>query len=208
MLAKLLLEAHGEEIETAVAFLSGATRQGRLGIGYSALSAANVPAADIATLTLAEVEEAIDNISTLSGPGSAGTRKERLASLFGRASKEEQHFLKRLMMGELRQGALEGVMIEAIGRAGNVASEHVRRAAMLAGNLGAIARTAIEEGGPGLSRFDVQLFRPIQPMLAGTADDVPCALEDLGRLRSNTNSMEREFKSISRAMMSSFTRAN
>ena len=178
-LAALLSEARGPEIETVVAFLSG-TRQARLGIGYSTLSAGNVASAEAATLTLSDVERALAGIAGVSGPGAAKTRKDLLASLFGRASREEQHFLKRLLVGELRQGALEGVMLDAIGRAGKVAPSHVRRAAMLAGDLGVIARTAIEQGEAGLSQFSIQLFRPIQPMLAGTSEDVSCALDDLG----------------------------
>ena len=112
--------------------------------------------------------------------GSERTRREQLARLLGRATATEQHFLKRLLVGELRQGALEGIMLDGIARAAGIAPEHVRRAAMLAGNVGLIARTAIQKGVPGLARFEIQLFRPVQPMLAGTAEDMPCALEDLG----------------------------
>ena len=180
LLSRLLSEAKGGEIEIAVSFLSGATRQARLGVGYATLSAGNATAASSATLTLTEVDEMLQRIADLAGSGSEAMRRDLLANLFGRATPEEQHFLKRLMVGELRQGALEGIMLEGIARAAKVSPQHVRRAAMFAGDLRSVARVAIEAGVSGLGQFDVQLFRPMQPMLAGTAEGVPNALQDLG----------------------------
>jgi DNA ligase-1 len=100
--------------------------------------------------------------------------------MFSRATEAEQQFLSGLLMGELRQGALEGIMAEAIAKASGLAPERVRRAAMLAGDITRVARAALEQGDAGLSQYEVQLFRPIQPMLAQSADDVPEALACIG----------------------------
>jgi DNA ligase 1 len=180
LLASLLKQLVPDEVETAVAFLSGTTRQGRIGIGQATLYGINVPPATTPSLELLETDGALSEFAAVSGPGSESARRELLQSLFSRGTGEEQHFLKRLLVGELRQGALEGIMLDALAKASSIPADKVRRAAMMAGSIGAIARAAIEGGEGGLAPFDVQLFRPVQPMLAGTADDVGCALEDLG----------------------------
>ncbi len=118
--------------------------------------------------------------STSSGAGSASRRAETLRHLFGRATRDEQDFLLRLLFGELRQGALEGVLMDAVSKASGIPATRVRRAAMLAGDLAPVARTALVEGEDGLSRFILQPFQPLQPMLADSADDVGGALAALG----------------------------
>lgn len=180
LLSSLLARTPASEIEIAVAFLSGSVRQGRLGIGYATLSAAKAVSALNASLTLTEVDGALSALGAISGPGAELRREQSLADLFSKATGEEAHFLKRLLVGELRQGALEGVMLDAIASAAKLDAASVRRAAMLAGNLGEVARAAISEGATGLDRFDIQLFRPVQPMLAGSADDIASALGNLG----------------------------
>ena len=107
-------------------------------------------------------------------------RLEILQSMFARATEPEQQFLSALLMGELRQGALEGIMLEAVAKASGISSERVRRAVMMAGDIARVARAALEQGEAGLSQYDVQLFRPIQPMLAQSAEDVPEALASIG----------------------------
>jgi DNA ligase-1 len=169
------------EIEIAVAFLCGETRQGRLGIGHATLSDLRGGAASHApSLTLDEVDEALARIAATSGKGAAGERTRQLGGLFARATHTEQDFLVRLLVGELRQGALEGVMIEAIAAAAGVPVSDVRRAAMFAGELGAVARTALVEGARGLACFSIRLLQPVQPMLAQPAEDIGDALTRLG----------------------------
>ena len=189
LLAALLRRAAPAEIATAIAFLSGATpRQGRIGVGYATLEAARAdrPAAigdgvaSQGSLQLADVDALLERLSQTTGKGSTAAKQRLLRELFARASAAEQEFLFRLLIGELRQGALEGLMIEAVARAAGVAPGAVRRAAMLAGDLGAVARAALTAGSAGLARFGVQLFRPIQPMLAQAADSVQDALTQLG----------------------------
>ncbi len=181
LLAALLKSAAPDEIEPAIAFLSGAPRQGRIGVGYAALAAARPEqGADAPTLELAHVDATLERVAHTTGKGSAQAKAELLRDLFARATREEQDFLFRLLIGELRQGALQGVVTEAAARAAGLEPDRVRRAAMVAGDLARIARAALVEGAPGLARFQVELFRPIQPMLAQSADDVVDALSQLG----------------------------
>lgn len=180
-LAALLKRAAPEEIETAIAFLSGAPRQRRIGVGYAALAAARPEgSADAPALELAQVDATLERVAQTTGKGSAQARGELLRELFARATREEQDFLFRLLIGELRQGALEGLVTEAAARAAGLEPDRVRRAAMVAGDLGSIARAALVDGAAGLARFQVELFRPIQPMLAQSAADVTDALSQLG----------------------------
>jgi DNA ligase-1 len=177
-LADALRAAAPEEIEAIVAFLSGGPRQGRIGIGSAAIRAA-FPAepAERATLSVRDVDEAFTEISSLSG---SRARVARLRTLLERADRDEQRFLARLLFGELRQGALQGVLTEAIARAAGVPAEAVRRASMLAGDLGPVARSVLTEGAAGLSRYSVQLFQPVQPMLADSAGTLDGALASTG----------------------------
>jgi DNA ligase-1 len=180
-LADLLRRVPPEEIETVIGFLSGVPRQGRMGIGGASLAGLrDVPAADAASLDVREVDAAFDQIAASSGAGSASRRAETLRHLFGLATRDEQDFLLRLLFGELRQGALEGVLLDAVSKASGIPATRVRRAAMLAGDLAPVARTALVEGEDALSRFVLQPFQPLQPMLADSADDVGGALAALG----------------------------
>ncbi len=181
LLAALLKRAAAEEIETAIAFLSGSPRQGRIGIGYATLERAQAaPAPGVGALELLEVDAGLQRLATTTGEGSTQAKDRLLRELFARATADEREFLLRLLIGELRQGALQGLMTEAVARAAGLELETVRRAAMLAGDLGAVARAAVTEGAAGLARFRVELFRPIQPMLAQAAEDVDDALAQLG----------------------------
>ncbi len=141
----------------------------------SGVSAARAPA-----LKLLEVDEAFARIARLRGRGSILGRTRLLAALFGRAAPDEREFLVRLLSGELRQGALAGLMEEAIAAAAGVAVGEIRRAAMLSGDLGEVARVALSEGQPGLAQFRLRVFSPLQPMLAQAAEDLEDALRRLG----------------------------
>jgi DNA ligase-1 len=180
-LAALFARLAPGEIEIAVGFLTGLPRQGKLGVGSAAIMAArDVSPAETPTLDLADVDAALAQLAATSGSGSAHRKAEVLRELFARATRPEQDFLVRLLFGELRQGALEGVLLEAIARAASVPAAGVRRAAMMAGDLGTVAQAVLVEGEPALARFLLQLFRPVQPMLADSASDVGEALERLG----------------------------
>jgi len=175
-LAACLRRLAPSEVVVAVAFLSGELRQRQIGVGYASLR--HVPAAAAApTLQVLEVDGVFERIGGQVGPGSQGERRRLLAELLGRATAAEQRFLMRLLGGELRQGALEGVMVEATARAAGVPAGEVRRALMLRGALGAVAEAALAKGVPGLRSFHLQVGRPLQPMLAQSADSVDAALE-------------------------------
>ena len=175
-LAETLERATPEEVPVAVAYLSGVLPQGTIGVGWAALRQLPDPPAPPPTLELLDVDAAASRIAGISGTGSQAARREELDSLFGRATEDEQRFLVRLFLGELRQGALEGVMVEAIARAATIPSAQVRRAVMLAGDLGTVAARALADGAEGLSGFGLAVLSPIQPMLAQTGDDVDDAL--------------------------------
>jgi len=178
-LAECLEGAAPDEVGTAVAYLSGFLPQGTIGVGWAALRELPPPASG-PTLELSDVDAAFVRIAEVAGVGSQARRREELAALFGRATESEQRFLTGLLLGELRQGALEGVMVDAVARAAGLPAADVRRAAMLAGDLAAVAEAAVAEGPDGLSRFRLTVLRPVQPMLAQTADDVASALERVG----------------------------
>src|ERR671933_780274 len=111
------------------------------------------------------------------GPGSQAERRRLLGALLGRAGEAEHRFLVRLLSGDLRQGALAGVMTEAVARAAGLPLAEVRRALMLRGDLGAVAEAALTEGSDGLAAFRLEVGRPLQPMLAQPAADIGAALE-------------------------------
>ena len=172
-----------DEIELATAYLCGVVPQEKLGIGWAALSAADsaaeLPAAP-SEVTLAEVDAALTHAAGAGGKGSAAARQAVLSALLSRLGEDERRFLFGLIMGELRQGALEGLVVEAVARAAGVPAPEVRRAAMVAGDLARVAGAALREGSAGLAPFAVQLFRPVQPMLAGSAESEGEALAELG----------------------------
>ncbi len=176
LLAALLRQTQGDEIEIAVAFLSGRPRQGKIGIGYGSLGNTAVEPVSAPQLALAEVDRTFATIASASGRD----RARLLEHLFSRATESERHFLSALLVGELRHGALEGIMLEAVAQAAKLPIDRVRHAAMVAGDVTAIARAVLERGDAGLADFDIKLFQPVQPMLAQTAEDVEEAIEDLG----------------------------
>jgi len=180
LLATLLRQLQPEEIEIVAAFLGGRTRQGRIGVGYGAIRDSTGAAAETPSLQIVEVDRIFQSILATSGTGSQSQRVTLLREMFSRATVNEQQFLRSLLGGELRQGALEAVMVDALAKACSVAADRVRRAVMLAGDVAVVARALAEKGDAGLSEYDVQLFRPVQPMLAGTAGDASLALADLG----------------------------
>jgi DNA ligase 1 len=168
------------EVDTAVHYLSGETPQGRLGVGYSSLEpAALAPAAADPSLSISDVDTLLASLPGIKGAGAAARRTELLRDLWSRATPAEREFLARLLLGELRQGALGGVMLDAIAAAAELPASIVRRAAMYAKGLGAVAHAALTGGSDALDKFQLEVFSPISPMLAQTAADVSEALLDL-----------------------------
>lgn len=180
-LAERLRALEGDEIAIGAQYLSGSVPQGRLGIGYAVLQAAgNGDRAAHPSLTVADVDRRLGEIAVMRGTGAAALRVEALRALFSLATAAEREFLIRLLAGELRQGALAGVMTDAIAAAAGLSPAPVRRAMMYAKDVGAVARAALLEGEAGLAAFQLEVLSPIAPMLAQTASDPADALRQLG----------------------------
>jgi DNA ligase-1 len=183
-LADCLKHAHDENdagtVATVVAFLSGDLTQRQIGVGWASLrdmpSAASEP-----TLTVREVDETFSRVGGLSGVGSQAERRAALAELFSKATESEQRFLYGLLSGELRQGALDGVMTDAIAKAAAIPIAEVRRAVMLHGSLGPVAQAALQGGSAALAEVGLHVGRPVKPMLAETAESLDAALTRLSR---------------------------
>ncbi len=169
-LADVLRAAAPGEVEAATAWLSGEARQGRMGTGWRTLSALDTPPAGAPSLTIGAVDAALDALAATSGSGSVQRRADVLGELFGAATRDEQRFLTMLLGGELRQGALEGVMLEAIAGAAQVPAAVVRRAFMLSGSLPGTAALALSGGATALEAVRLEVGRPLRPMLASPGD--------------------------------------
>jgi DNA ligase-1 len=181
ILAGLLGTLEPTEIPLSVGFLSGVPRQGRVGVGYSTIYGIEQAPAGEPTLTIADLDLAITEIQGSTGSGSAARRRQLLNELLRRATEAESDFVRRLLTGELRQGALAGVMADAVAKAAGVPADLTRRALMLSGDLTRTAEIALAEGESGLRAVGLQLFRPILPMLASTAESVAEAVTSFER---------------------------
>ncbi|HEX3597597.1 MAG TPA: ATP-dependent DNA ligase [Polyangiaceae bacterium] len=178
LLAACLSRMAPEEAEIGVGFLSGELRQGKIGLGYATIRglATPSPAAE-PSLTLSDVDAALERIAAISGARSTSLRAAALTELFGRATALEQPFLERLLLGELRQGALEGILLDAVAKAAKVSAANVRRAVMLAGDAKRVAAAALAGGEARLAEFRVQVLCPVGPMLAQTATSLTEAFD-------------------------------
>jgi len=181
ILAELLRRLDASEVPIAVGFLSGLSRQGRVGVGYSTIHGIEREPAGEASLTVDELDRAITEIQGATGSGSATRRRQILGELFGRATEQEADFVRRLFTGELRQGALAGLMVDAVAKAAGVSAAIARRTLMLAGDLSRTAEIAMTRGEEGLRAVSFEIFRPILPMLASTAESVADAIASFDR---------------------------
>jgi DNA ligase-1 len=167
-IARLLARCPAPEVGVVVSFLSGVLPQRRLGVGYRSLRSLPEPAAE-PDLTVAEVNAAFDRLAATAGSGSTSARRTELTALMSRATAGEQRFLRDLVTGNLRQGALDGVVLAAVATAFEVPEAAVRRAAMLAGHASAVAEIAARQGRDGLEEVRLVVGRPLRPMLAASA---------------------------------------
>jgi len=181
ILAELLQRLDPSEVAIAAGFLSGLPRQGRVGIGYSTIYGIERGPASGPSLTVDDLDRAISAIQEATGSGSGSARRHLLGELLGRASDAEADFVRRLFTGELRQGALAGLMIDAVAKASAVSADIARRALMLSGDLPRTAELALTRGEEGLRAVGFELFRPVLPMLASTADSVADAVASFDR---------------------------
>lgn len=180
LLAGLLSRLDPDEAAVGVSYLTGAPTQAKLGVGYATVYGVDAKPADSAGLQLTEVDQVLEEISQTRGSGSKARRERLLTDLFSRATREEQHFLRGMMLRNLRQGALEGVMTEAVAVALGVDPKRVRRSAMLEGDLVTVAARVLVEGAESLATSALAVFTPLQPMLAKTASGAGEAISELG----------------------------
>ncbi|WP_324649916.1 ATP-dependent DNA ligase [Georgenia sp. H159] len=175
LLAAALREAGPEEIEVVATYLSGRVRQRRTGVGWRSLADLPEPVA-APSLGPVDIDARLEEISVLAGAGSQAGRATAVATLFGALTDAEQRFLRGLILGEVRQGALDSLLIEAIADATEVPVTAVRRAAMFSAVTGPVARAALTGGAEALEEFRPAVLRPVRPMLASAAPDVAAAL--------------------------------
>jgi DNA ligase-1 len=180
-LAELLRALDPEEVPVATGLLSGVPRQGRVGVGYSTIYGLEHATAEEPSLTIADLDIAISAVQAATGGGSAARRREVLVQLLGRTTAAEADFVRRILTGELRQGALAGIMVDAIAKAAAVPAELARRAFMLSGDLTRTAQIGLAQGEEGLRAVGFELFQPVLPMLASTAETVAEALAGFDR---------------------------
>ncbi len=179
-LADLLRRLEPDEVEAAVGFLTGAPRQGRIGVGWRTAFKVEVPPAAMPSVELREVDRVLGELAVTTGAGSVAARQGLLADLFGRATAPEAEFVRTLLSGGLRQGALAGVMTDGVAKAAGVPLDLLRRAAMLSGDLGRTAALALTGGAEALEAVHLAVLNPVQPMLAASAADVTEALAQTG----------------------------
>lgn len=180
LLAGLLREATEHDAVAGTHFLVGTLPQGKIGVGFRQISQLDVAPAAAASLTVLDVSAALTELAACSGKGSVARRRELLQALFARATSIEQDFLRRLLVGELRQGALEGLMVDAIATAFDCDRGLVQRATMLTGDLPLVAGAASSGGEAVLAEFRLELMTPLQSMLASPTDSTESALATLG----------------------------
>lgn len=184
LIAELLRRASPDDVELATTYLSGTLRQRRTGVGWRGL-ASLPPAADSPAVTLLEIDSCLEELSGLSGMGSTGTRHSAVQALFARLTEVEQQHLRALMTGNVRQGALDSVVLDAVAAAAELPLATIRRAAMFSAPTAPIARAALSGGAQALAEFVMQAGRPVRPMLAGSA---PTVSEGVASLRSGVES--------------------
>jgi DNA ligase-1 len=177
-LADLLSRVPPADVPIAIGFLTGWPRQGKLGVGWATVtSARDRAAAMVSSLELRDVDRVFDQLLTVKGRNSGAERGRLLGELFARATPDEQEFLGALLIGEVRQGALEGVLLDAVAKAAGLPADRLRRAVMMAGDLGTVAGAVFGEDREAvLARYRLELFRPLQPMLADSAPNVRDAM--------------------------------
>ncbi|MBW3667222.1 MAG: ATP-dependent DNA ligase [Actinobacteria bacterium] len=180
LLAAILRRLEPAEAPIAVSYLSGEPMQSPLGVGHATVYSVGAEPAAAPSLEILDVDAVLEEVAGTSGPGSKARKEAFLADLLGKATPPEQEFLRGLVLRNLRQGALEGIMADAVAAALEVPAERVRRAAMLEGDLVGVASRALAEGAASLQRASLAVFTPVQPMLAKTAETAADAVATVG----------------------------
>jgi DNA ligase-1 len=179
-LAELLGRTPAADVRAVVGFLTGQPRQGSIGVGWATVGELEAEPADAPSATVADLDALLSEVQATTGEGSTRVRSDLLTAFLERCTAAEGDFVRRLLIGELRQGALGGLMADAVAKGSGTKATLVRRAAMLSGDLSVTAEIALGSGAEGLQAVGLKVGRPVQPMLASTAEDVAGALESTG----------------------------
>ncbi|NEB90840.1 ATP-dependent DNA ligase [Streptomyces bauhiniae] len=179
LLAELFRDAEPDDVPVVIPYLAGRLPQGRIGVGWKVLGREVAPAAE-PTLTVRGVDALLTELASVSGAGSQAERARIVDKLMGAATEDEQRFLRGLLTGEVRQGALDALAVEGLARATEADPATVRRAVMLAGSLQTVAQALLAEGPGALDEFRLTVGCPVLPMLARSASSVAEAVEKLG----------------------------
>ncbi|RJR32776.1 MAG: ATP-dependent DNA ligase [Desulfobacteraceae bacterium] len=181
ILADLLRRSRGKETYLLAHYLVGSIPSGKIGIGWRTIqNAMEGLSSSGGSVEIHEVQKYLEDLSRVKGSGSAQRKTGTLRELFGRLRQDERSFLTGLLLGELRQGALEGLVLEALAIASSLPPDLIRQSFMFSGDIGLVAEAALHRGKEGLGQFGPRLFRPVYPMLASPAQDPEEALGRLG----------------------------
>ena len=181
LLGDCLRAAEKHEIRLIVNYLAGAMPQGRIGLGPAMVSAAlDGAATGTRAVPLTEVDQRLSDIASMQGAGSKQAKTDAFGGLLSQVGEDEQRFLAGLVLGEVRQGALEGVLIDGIAEASALPADAIRRAVMLAADPAPVAQAALVDGLPGLQAFRLHVLSPVRPMLAQPSDTLADAMHGLG----------------------------
>jgi DNA ligase-1 len=180
-LSELFSRLSPNEVEPVVGFLTGAPRQGRVGVGWATVWRPQIDAALEPSLTVSDLDTLVSEVEAATGAGSQAARSALLEAFFARATADEQDFVRRLFVGELRQGALAGIVGDAVAKAAGVPVASMRRAAMLQGDLGRAAALALHGEAGALDAVGLHVLHPVQPMLAASAKDIDDAMARIGQ---------------------------
>ncbi|MFC9430447.1 ATP-dependent DNA ligase [Streptomyces sp. NPDC056987] len=179
LLAGVFRTAGPGDVPVVIPYLAGRLPQGRIGVGWNALKDPPPPAGR-ATLTVHGTDAVFTELAAVAGAGAQGERRRLVRELLGAATEEEQRFLVGLISGEVRQGALDAVAVEALAQTAGASPAAVRRAVMLAGSLQPVAERLLAEGPHVLEEFLLTVGHPVLPMLAQSATSVAEAVDRLG----------------------------
>ena len=182
LLAGLLRRADPAETEIAVGLVAGDPRQGRIGVGWATVAGLDVDPAAEPSHGIVDLDRLLTDVASIHGAGSKARRETRMRAFLERATVDEVDFVRRLLVGELRQGANAGIATDAVAKATEVPAALLRRAVMLTGDLRVAARVAASDGRAGLEAVGLELGRPVLPMLASTSETVADAVNELGRV--------------------------
>lgn len=179
-LADLFVAVDPSEVEIVVGLMLGEQRQGRIGIGWATVGGLELEASASPQLSVADVDQMLEQVGSIAGAGSVARRAQVLREVLSRATEQEMRFIEQVLVGDVRQGALAGVISDAVATAAGVKKPVMRRATMLRGDLAATAAIALSEGQSGLEAITVDVLRPIEPMLAATSETVADAVAEVG----------------------------